>query len=99
MKIVLISIVSLLFLNCNNSNLKNQITIKINSIDSKTKIPRINTFDTIEVNKEGVGYLMKTFVEVGEYVIDLMGSVKLKLIILKTIKLDYMVYMFMVMRI
>ncbi len=49
MKIVLISIVSLLFLNC---NLENQVTIKIISIDSKTKIPRVNTFDTIEVNKE-----------------------------------------------
>jgi hypothetical protein len=65
--------------NCNKkTGLENQITIKINSINSKTKLPRANAFDTIVLRKEGIGYLMRTFDEVGEYVTDSTGSVKIK---------------------
>jgi hypothetical protein len=61
------------------TDLENQITIKINSIDNETKQPRINVFDTIEVRKEGAGYLMKTYTKVGEYITDSTGSVKIKI--------------------
>ena len=62
-----------------NSDLENQIIIKVNSIDRKTRQFRINVFDTIEVRKEGIGYLMKTFDKVGEYVTDTSGSFKIKI--------------------
>lgn len=66
--------------NCKGkSELENQITVKINSIDRKTKENRINVFDTIEIRKEGVGYLMKTFDKVGEFVTDSSGSFKIKI--------------------
>jgi hypothetical protein len=74
------SIMVFLILSCNKKNdLKNQITIKINSIDNKTKLARVNAFDTIEVRMQGFGYLTKTFDKVGEYVTDSTGSVKVKL--------------------
>lgn len=76
--VVCISILALI-LSCNKkSDLENQITITINSIDKETKKNRLNMFDTIEVRKEGIGYLMKTFNKVGEYVTDSTGSVKIK---------------------
>ncbi|MDR7209619.1 hypothetical protein [Flavobacterium piscis] len=78
--VICISIMFLLILSCNKKNdLENQITIKINSIDSKTKQPRINMFDHVVVRKEGIGYLMKTFDKVGEYITDSTGSVKIKI--------------------
>ena len=71
---------TLLFVNCKlKGNLDNQITIKINSIDEKTKKRRINMFDTVEVRKEGFGWLMKTFNVVGVYRTDSTGSVKIKI--------------------
>ncbi|PKB15357.1 hypothetical protein CLU82_0428 [Flavobacterium sp. 5] len=81
MKIVIsISIIALLISNCSRkTDLDNQITITINSVDSKTKLPRINTFDDVEVRKEGIGYLMKTFKRVGKYKTDSTGSVKVKI--------------------
>jgi len=79
MKIVLCIIMALLLSNCTKkSDLENQITIKINLIDSKTKEPRADVFDTIDVRMQGIGYLMKTFNKVGEYVTDSTGSVKIK---------------------
>ena len=76
--VVCISILALI-LSCNKkSDLENQITITINSIDKESKKNRFNMFDTIEVRKEGIGYLMKTFNKVGEYVTDSTGSVKIK---------------------
>ena len=73
--------ISTLFLiaGCNEKkDSENQITITIRPIDSKTKHPRINMFDTIVIRKEGVGYLTKTFNKVGEYITDSTGSVKIK---------------------
>jgi hypothetical protein len=73
---------SLIFLNlsCNKkTNLKNQITIKVNSIDSKTKQRRVNFFDTVEVRKESFGFLTKSFPVEKKYVMDSMGSVKIKI--------------------
>jgi len=61
------------------SDLENQITIKITSIDSKTKQPRINMFDTIVVRKEENGYLTKIYSKVGEYITDSTGSVKIEI--------------------
>jgi len=73
--------ISIIFLvsSCNGkSDLKNQITVRITSIDSKTKQPRVNKFDTIDIRIKKMGYLMKRFVKVGEYTIDSMGSVTIK---------------------
>ncbi|TDD99956.1 hypothetical protein [Flavobacterium sandaracinum] len=58
---------------------ENQITITINSVDKETKQRRVNKFDTVIVRKEGIGYLMKTFDKVGQYVTDPTGSVKIKI--------------------
>jgi len=78
--VVCASFLSLLIVNCKGkSDLENQITITINSIDKKTKQRRINMFDTVVVRKEGIGYLKKTFDKVGEYVTDSTGSVKIKI--------------------
>lgn len=60
-------------------DLENQITIKITSIDSKTRQRRVNMFDTIEVRKEGIGFLMKSYKLVGEYVTDSTASVTIKI--------------------
>lgn len=68
-----------LFANCNKkSDFENQITIKINSIDSKTKEYRVNKFDTIEVRKTKFGILTQRYVKVAEYVTNSEGSVKIK---------------------
>ncbi len=65
---------------CKNENdLENQITIKINSIDSKTKQRRVNMFDTIDVRMAKFGFPMRRFVKVAEYIIDSTGSVKIKI--------------------
>ena len=65
--------------NCTKkTDLENQINVKINSIDGETKKRRVGAFDTVEVRMEGIGYLMKTFSKVGEYVTDSTGSVKIK---------------------
>ena len=79
-KILGIILLASLVINCKGKNyLENQITIKINLIDSKTKQFRVNKFDTIEVRKESEGYLMKTYNIVGEYVTDSKGSVTIKI--------------------
>jgi len=73
--------ISTLFLiaGCNEKkDSENQITITVRSVDSKTKNPRINMFDTIVIRKEGIGYLTKTYTKVGEYITDSTGSVKIK---------------------
>ena len=73
-------VIALSISNCTKkTDLENQITVKINSIDSETKQRRVNAFDTVEVRIEGIGYLMKTFSKVGEYIIDSTGSVKIKI--------------------
>jgi hypothetical protein len=77
--LVCVLTLAILILNCTKkSNLENQISIKIISIDSETKKPRVNAFDKIELRTKGIGYLMKTFDKVGEYTIDSTGSVKVK---------------------
>lgn len=63
----------------NKSNLDTQITIKITSVNNKTKQPRINTYDTIVVRKEENGYLTKSYKKIGEYVTDSTGSVTIKI--------------------
>lgn len=79
-RVVCIFIMFLLISSCNKKNdLENQITIKINSIDSKSKQRRVNLFDTVEVRKERSGYLMKTFPVENIYIMDSMGSVKIKI--------------------
>jgi hypothetical protein len=78
--VVCISVLALLISNCNRkTDSENQITIKINSIDSKTKQRRVSFFDTIEVRKERFGYLTKTFPVEKKYVMDSKGSVKIKI--------------------
>lgn len=78
--IVCISIMAFLISSCTKKpDLENQITIKINSIDSKTKQPRVNTFDTIDVRIKKFGFLTQRFVKVGEYATDSIGSVKIKI--------------------
>ena len=78
--VLCISVVGLLILSCvKKTNMENQITIKINSIDSKTKQYRINALDTIVVKMVKFGYLKKNFVTVGEYITDSTGSVNIKL--------------------
>jgi len=75
-KLICVFIFALLIFNCNKKS--DPITITIHSIDSKTKLPRLNTFDTIEVRKEGFGFIKKTFKKVAEYTTDSTGSVKIK---------------------
>ncbi len=78
--VVFASLFSLLISNCNmKDDSKNQITITINSVDKETKQRRVNKFDTVVVRKEGIGYLMKTFDKVGQYVTDSTGSVKIRI--------------------
>jgi hypothetical protein len=78
--VIFIFLIIMFITNCKGKDdLEGQITIKINSIDRDTKQHRINAFDTIEVRKEGIGYLMKTFDKVGQYVTDSKGSVKIKI--------------------
>lgn len=79
-KAIFIFLIIIFISNCKGKDdLEGQITIKINSIDRATKQHRIDTFDTIEVRKEGMGYLMKTFDKIGEYVTDSTGSLKIKI--------------------
>ncbi|TBX65196.1 hypothetical protein EZL74_12450 [Flavobacterium silvisoli] len=78
--LVLVYIITLVIFSCNRKNdLENQITIKINSIDRKTKLPRTNVFDTIEVRIESIGFPAKRFPKIAEYVTDSSGSVKIKI--------------------
>ncbi|MCL1666626.1 hypothetical protein M2T82_00980 [Elizabethkingia ursingii] len=78
--VVYISIMFFFILSCTKkTDLENQITITIKSINSGTKQSRINMFDTIEVRKKENGYLTKTFEKVGEYRTDSTGSIKIKI--------------------
>ncbi len=64
---------------CNkNTSQENRITIKITLINKDSKQPRINSFDTIEVRKEGIGLLTKSFDKVAEYVTDSTGSIRIE---------------------
>lgn len=75
-----ISVLFFLISSCKKGNdLENQITIKINSIDRETKQRRVNFFDTVEVRKEGFGFIKKTFPVEKIYIMDSMGSVKIKI--------------------
>ncbi|WDF65353.1 hypothetical protein [Flavobacterium sp. KACC 22763] len=76
-KLICVFIFILLFFNCNKKS--DSITITVHSIDSKTKLPRLKTFDTIEVRTEGFGFIKKTFKKVAEYTTDSTGSVKIML--------------------
>jgi hypothetical protein len=78
-KMVCFFIILFSFLNCNKSDSENQITITINSIDKETGQRRVNMYDTVEIRKEGIGYLTKTFKKVGEYVTDSTGAVSVKI--------------------
>jgi hypothetical protein len=78
--IIGIFFILMLFMCCNRkSSQENQITIKITLINKDTRQPRTNSFDTIEVRKEGIGFLTKTFKKVAEYVTDSTGSIKIKI--------------------
>ena len=77
---IYISILGLLVSNCNKkADLENQIIITVKSIDQFTKQPRVNAFDTIEIRKGEFGYLMRKYVEVGEFITDSLGEVKINL--------------------
>jgi preprotein translocase subunit SecF len=78
--LVYISVLFFLISSCKKEiDFENQITIKINSIDSKTKQRRVNFFDNVEVRKEGFGFIKKTFPVEKIYTMDSMGSVKIKI--------------------
>jgi hypothetical protein len=61
------------------SDLENQITIIINSVDKKTKQNRVNMFDSIDVRVAGFGILMRNYAKVAECITDSTGSVSVKL--------------------
>lgn len=63
---------------CTKNNLDNQITIKINSIDGKTKQPRVNKFDTIDVRITKFGFPTRKYVKIAEYITNSTGSVEIK---------------------
>lgn len=78
----IIFVFAMLFFNISckrKPNLKNQIIVKVISIDSETKRVRDNKFDTIVVRIRGNGFLTQSFEKVREYVTDSTGSVKIKL--------------------
>lgn len=78
-KIMVYVVLMVLFISsCKKANLENQITVEIKSIDRESKKLRLNTFDTIEVRVMRFGYLTKEYVQVGQYVTDNNGSVKIK---------------------
>ena len=78
--ILFLSSIAILGFSCKGkSDLDNQITIKINSIDSKTKQYRVDASDTIVVKMVKFGYLKKNFVTVGEYITNAKGFVNIKL--------------------
>ena len=70
---------ALLICSCTNkTNSENQITIKINSIDVKTKQLRVNMFDTVDVRMTKFGFPTQKYVKVAEYITDSTGSVEIK---------------------
>lgn len=78
--IIYILAIALSILSCSKkNNLKNQITIIINSIDNKTKLPRINKFDTIDIRIAKFGFPIRRYVKVAECVTGPKGSVTVKL--------------------
>lgn len=81
MSIVLcVLLVAMLISSCKGkSDLENQITIIINSIDNKTKQNRVNMFDTIDVRIAEFGIPTRKYVKVAEYITDSTGSVRVKL--------------------
>ncbi len=80
MKILVCICIIITFLSCDSkSNLDNQITITINSIDKATKQRRENIFDKVIIRKEGGGFLKKNFKITEEYKTDSLGSVKVNI--------------------
>ena len=80
MKIILCFFVgALLISGCTDkTNSENQITIKINSIDAKTKQLRVNMFDAIDVRMTKFGFPTQKYVKVAEYITDSAGTVDVK---------------------
>ena len=63
---------------CNKkTDLENQITITLRSIDSETKQPRPK--DTVEIEMGKWGIPMRRYVKVGQYITDSLGLVKINL--------------------
>jgi len=78
--ILCVFLITMLTVRCaKKTNLENQITITINSIDSKTKLPRVNAFDTIDVRIAEFAIPTRKYVKVAEYITDSTGSIKVKL--------------------
>jgi hypothetical protein len=76
--IILIFILTLILAkHYSKSNLENQITITIRSIDSETKQPR--TKDTVEIEMGKWGIPMRRYVKVGQYITDSLGLVKINI--------------------
>lgn len=76
--IILIFIFTLILANYNRkSDLENQITLTISSIDSETKQPRPK--DTVEIRMGKWGIPMRRYVKVGQYITDSLGLVKVNL--------------------
>ena len=72
-------LVAILISSCEGKkDLKNQITIIVNSVDKDTKENRVNMFDTIEVRVARPGFPVRRFVKVAEYTTDSTGSVSVK---------------------
>lgn len=80
MKTILCFLVgALLICSCTNKTYsENQITLKINSIDVKTKQLRVNMFDTLDVRMTKFGFPIQKYVKVAEYITDSTGSVEIK---------------------
>lgn len=57
----------------------NYINIKINAIDKRTNQLRVNKFDSVIIETEGLGYWVKTFKVTGRYKIDSTGFIKIKI--------------------
>jgi hypothetical protein len=73
-------LVAILISSCEGKkDLANQITVTINSVDEYTRENRVNMFDTIEVREARIGFPVRRYVKVAEYITDSTGSVKVKL--------------------
>jgi len=72
---ILTLILSFLFLSCKKEN---QIIVTLKSVENKTRQPRINTFDKIEIRKAKFGFI-KGYEIVGEFKTDSLGYLKVKL--------------------
>lgn len=70
----------LIITNCNRkSDIENQITIKIYSIDKESNQRRVDAFDTVDISKESSWYFLKSFPTERKYITDSTGLVKIKI--------------------